>query len=334
MKHTKAILLSALCGALFTTQAHCAAEFPKKNSSGYFDIKSFVERVENGELTDEEIRADMNKQNPPRRGPGGRTRTNYSTDTPAIWAASTNSMHALQTFIRLGADLNKTNQGGFTALMLAAAADNQEALDLLVQAGVDVNFQGIERRTALICAAKSNQLATMQLLIKAKANLNAQDSHKQTALISAIRESFPNPEIVRTLLDAKADTGIVDTYGKTASIYARNSRNYPAEMAAITQMLVGAGAQPEAEMARLRQNACGDLDNDTWNLLFNLDQSFRPASTHDGSTNQPNSLEQKDEQTVARKAHDGKPENKDAGTKKKKNKKKKENKKKGTCVLM
>ena len=90
---------------------------------------------------------------------------------------------------------------------------NEEALKILDEAGVDAadNF----RRTALMNAALYNNVELVKALIERKANLNLQDKIGYTALHFAAQEAYP--EVVKLLLENGADPNLVDKHGNTAS---------------------------------------------------------------------------------------------------------------------
>ena len=57
----------------------------------------------------------------------------------AVFAAiQTGDIHAVERFVKSGADLNQKNEFGFTALSMAAAHGRTEIVKILVQGGADV----------------------------------------------------------------------------------------------------------------------------------------------------------------------------------------------------
>jgi hypothetical protein len=221
-----------------------------------FDVERFVAQVEAGELPDKEILPNLNRQNPPlsrerrlEREKGQKKSVAYSSETPVMRAIWQNNMNALATFIMLGADLEKADAFGRTPLELAAQHDNAEALNMLIEGKAQVDAQGHEEFTPLTWAAHNKKLIAVEILLAAGAQPDITNRFGQTALIAAIRESRPNPEIVRLLLNAKADVTIMDKFGKTASVYTKEGKSNYKEMSKILDLLVAAGAQPEQDQA-------------------------------------------------------------------------------------
>ena len=108
------------------------------------------------------------------------------------------------------------------------------AVKLLVQLVGDVNFteaaytkEPLFNRTTLMCAVQTACVNIVKVIIDAKANLNAIDSSGDTALMLAVSWTFT--DIVKTLIDAGADLDIVNAQGRTALEYAI-SANYKEEI--------------------------------------------------------------------------------------------------------
>ena len=148
----------------------------------------------------------------------------------------------VKAFIENGVDANTKDDAADTALVLAADRGETEMARMLIDAGADVNARGNGGRTALMAASfdESKQgfarTDTVRMLIKARANVNAKDDVGLTALIRAAQTNVhsiatltgnggkvqvmkidSNGEIVRMLIEAKADVNAMSNDGRTAS---------------------------------------------------------------------------------------------------------------------
>lgn len=315
LNQNKLLILGALCAALATTQTPCAQEeaptftpdlIDQQHPDGqkqsaqadgapkqdFFDVKAFVERVERGELSDEEIRANMDRQNPfVKYTRGSKQPIGYSTATPPIYATQNRLNRALKTFIDLRADLKSLDQAGYTALMRAGYHNNHEAVALLADAKAAIDYQGKDRCTALMCAVSRGELDATKALLAANADVNMRDRYNQTALMKTVVDSHPSselarallPEIARALLEAKADQTVVDTTGRTVGMYAGDTHSYPEEKKAITALLIAAGGNPEQEAQEAEKRINASLD-------FLLQRQYAPASAKPESKQEENSL--------------------------------------------
>jgi ankyrin repeat protein len=89
--------------------------------------------------------------------------------------------------------------------------------------------------TALIAASQQGHQEIVRALLDAKADVNAKAGNGATALMLAARAG--NQEIVRALLDARADVNAKDNVGATALILASLKGHQE-----VVQLLKGAGA--------------------------------------------------------------------------------------------
>lgn len=118
--------------------------------------------------------------------------------------------------------ITNRNPNLLTISLLGAAANGwNDQIILLLENGANVN--GIDRNgsTALHEASSQNRTEIVALLLNRGANVNVRDTNRLTPLILATRKGFG--PIVSLLLDYKADTSLVDLWGKTAVDYANPS---------------------------------------------------------------------------------------------------------------
>jgi cytohesin len=194
-----------------------------------------------------------------------------SGDFPLIHAARNGWLRVATYLLDHGAEVNGS-QNGFAALHAAADAGNRAMVDLLLNRGADVNAVAGNSGTPLCLAAKNGFQAVIEVLLAHKADVNASTSENlETPLylsarqhqpktiqmllaaganpnlenhngVTALSEAAGSPEIVKLLLNAKADAngGKIDV-PLIAAIHARD--------AASTERLLQAGANPNLKSA-------------------------------------------------------------------------------------
>ncbi|TGX53301.1 ankyrin repeat domain-containing protein [Sphingomonas gei] len=116
---------------------------------------------------------------------------------------------------------------GEGALHIVARRSDALYLRVLLQADdINPNLQDGRGNTALLIAVEQNWGEGVGILIKYHANVNLANSGGETPLIRAVQ--MHNIEIVRQLLDAKADPDRADYgSGKSARDYAREEARWP-----------------------------------------------------------------------------------------------------------
>lgn len=138
-------------------------------------------------------------------------------DTALILSASLGHHGIVERLLAVqGIELNKANRNGDTALMLASSNNYSAVVRALLDQGADANLANCKRGyTALMLAADYGlqEIAAM-LVDHPKIELNAANSGGDTALILAA--AGKHAEVVRCLLEAKADVSRVDMQGYTA----------------------------------------------------------------------------------------------------------------------
>ncbi|HUI55454.1 MAG TPA: ankyrin repeat domain-containing protein [Bryobacteraceae bacterium] len=168
--------------------------------------------------------------------------------TPLYFASANGNAAIIRRLLKAGADPNAPGAGGETILMAAVRAGNLDAVKALLQNGASVKTTDTAtQQTALMLSVRMNQPETVGLLIEYGSQVNAQTrkgktpawrppnagggSHglgitrggwpdrgiqeatpgAMTALLYAARDG--RPEIVRSLVDAKADVNQVEANG-------------------------------------------------------------------------------------------------------------------------
>jgi uncharacterized protein len=118
--------------------------------------------------------------------------------------------------------INSLNESKTSPLILACYRGNIEVAKFLIEKVKDVNYNS-DMGTALMAATYKNHPELVKLLLDKKANPNAADANGTTALSLAVQ--FKNSSLVQLLLEYKADKTIKDNTGKTAFEYAVFSQN-------------------------------------------------------------------------------------------------------------
>lgn len=103
------------------------------------------------------------------------------------------------------------------ALRSGAATGNVEGVTNALEA-LDINERGFDGSTALIIATTSGQAEIVKLLLERKADLSLADSKGQTALMHAVIKGHAS--LVETLLAAGAKVDAKDRHGMTALFHA------------------------------------------------------------------------------------------------------------------
>ncbi|AQR74655.1 ankyrin repeat domain-containing protein [Sphingomonas sp. LM7] len=124
--------------------------------------------------------------------------------------------------------VNTKDKGtGEGALHIVARRSDALYLRALLQADdVNPNLQDNRGNTALLLAIDQNWIEGVGILVKYRANVNLANNAGVTPLIRAVQ--MHNAELVRQLLDAKADPDRADFgSGKSARDYAREGTRWP-----------------------------------------------------------------------------------------------------------
>jgi ankyrin repeat protein len=107
------------------------------------------------------------------------------------------------------AELNVRGQRGMTPLLLALSWGHAEIVKYLLEAGADVTLANEAGNTALQQAVELDQAEIVRILLsRSKAELNVRGQGGMTPLLLAL--SWGHAEIVKYLLEAGADTTLVD----------------------------------------------------------------------------------------------------------------------------
>lgn len=148
--------------------------------------------------------------------------TDLKGNTPLILASAYDKEKAVKLFTSAGANIDAVNHLGQTALMQARSG---KVVKLLLSGGADVNKQDINKQTALFhfLIRKERKLdkeviKTARHLVSAGGDVDNADRNGLTLLLYAtgLNETRDgNPNLVKLLLDLKADINKPDFNGRT-----------------------------------------------------------------------------------------------------------------------
>jgi ankyrin repeat protein len=139
--------------------------------------------------------------------------------TALLWATHWNALETAQLLVRAGADANAANDFRMTPLSQACTNGSAAFVDLLLKAGANPNTPVATGVTPLMTCARSGNADAVRLLLAGDADVNAKEpSQNQTALMWAAAEH--HPDVVRRLIDAKADLRAHTNNGFTALHFA------------------------------------------------------------------------------------------------------------------
>ena len=156
-------------------------------------------------------------------------------------ATKLKNIKKIKLLIDAGADVNAYSEGlwGCTALMSAVLSQNQEIIKMLIDAGADVNAKSIARDIDedelfknLYIPSEIPESERLEYKIKAKEFVNElrevspnKEFIGATPLMIAARKA--NPEIIKILIDAGADTSLKSADNKTALDIAKEKNGNP-----------------------------------------------------------------------------------------------------------
>lgn len=149
---------------------------------------------------------------------------NSAKATALLIATRKNHIKIAELLITAGADVNAKDKIHDSPYLYAGARGHNEILLMTLNHGADLKSVNRYGGTALIPASERGHVETVRILIKAGVDVNHINKLHWTALIEAIvlgNGSERYVEIVKLLLEAKADPQIADKQGITPLQHAR-----------------------------------------------------------------------------------------------------------------
>ncbi len=139
--------------------------------------------------------------------------------TALAWAANRDDLETADVLIRAGANVNATNDYGVTALSLACTNRSAPMVEKLLKAGANPNARQWTGETPLMTCAGTGNGETVKLLLSYEADPNLKENQQgHTALMRAV--AGKHTEVVRTLIDHRADVRARSNGGFTALLFA------------------------------------------------------------------------------------------------------------------
>ena len=188
-----------------------------------------------------------------------------SGETALMAASGRGNVETVKALLKGGANPNlKEENAGQTALMWAISNQQTSTIEALVKGGADVNAGSKSGFTPLMFAAQKGDAQISRILIKAGARVNEpQPRSGLTALMVA--SAMVHADAVNALLEAKADTNLVDSNGYGALHKVVRDSDYgidPArknDVVAIVKTLLKNGANPNLRIAQDKEKAADEI---------------------------------------------------------------------------
>lgn len=145
---------------------------------------------------------------------------NKSGFTPLLKAVDENRMDIVTAMLTITTNIVRSIEAG-PALLRAAANGQTDMLDTLIRSNTDVCDE--VGRTTLHLACREGYLELVKRLLASKMNVLAKDKCGLTPLHFACLHEFPDPEVLRVLLNAGACVSDQDEKGRTPLFLAATS---------------------------------------------------------------------------------------------------------------
>jgi uncharacterized protein len=185
--------------------------------------------------------------------------------TALHWAAHRDDVTMADLLLRAGARASAANDVGATPLHLACTNRSAPMVERLLAAHADPNAALLNGETVLMTCARAGDAKAVKALLQRGADVNATEhEHRQTALMWAVAER--HPDVVRTLIDARADIRarslaypqtVVDEQTQRAG---REELNYTVQRGGATPLLFAA-RNGDVDSARLLLEAGADAND-------------------------------------------------------------------------
>jgi ankyrin repeat protein len=206
---------------------------------------------------------------------------NTEADMPIHVAAREGHSTVINVLIESGTDVNARNGYGRTPLILAAENGKAAACEALLEARAEIDAKNSDDETALFRASTRGFPEIVEKLLKRHADVNMTNSKGWTALHAAM-DSMDRVDIIKLLLESKADPNIKNDYGSTPIVLAAQDGRTD-----VVHLLLQAGADPMARNSSgstSLHRAAGDGHLDTVKLLVEEGAADCNYKKSDGST--------------------------------------------------
>ncbi|KAF2887941.1 hypothetical protein ILUMI_18233 [Ignelater luminosus] len=123
--------------------------------------------------------------------------------TPFLWAAHYGNTECINSFLKLGVDIEQKNRKEITALLWAAGNGHIDTVDLLLSKGANANAKSVNGTTPLIFAARYGYTNVVNLLLDRAADIESRDHDDMSALYWAAHGG--HYDIASLLIKSKAN---------------------------------------------------------------------------------------------------------------------------------
>ena len=163
----------------------------------------------------------------------------YKLQTLLMVAIEHGKEEVVNTFIKLGVNINFATESRNLAILVAVEYERTEIVKALIEAGANVNVRNGNGETPIVYAANYGHTEIAKALIEAGADVTNISTYTPPLVSATIFQHF---EIVKILLKAGANPNAADLFfGRTAITYISRKENLE-----ITKILLEAGADPNA----------------------------------------------------------------------------------------
>lgn len=165
-----------------------------------------------------------------------------SVDVELLAGAAAGDVARVRSALARGASVSARDANGRIALLAATRGNRVEAARVLIGAGSDVNAQDDMKDSAYLLAGASGHLEILRMTLAAGADLKSVNRYGGTALIPACH--YGHVETVRELLKTRIDVNHVNNLGWTALLEAVILGDGGARHTEIVRLLLEAKADP------------------------------------------------------------------------------------------
>eukprot|EP00053_Salpingoeca_punica_P002028 m.35880 g.35880 ORF g.35880 m.35880 type:complete len:317 (+) comp11347_c0_seq1:245-1195(+) len=147
--------------------------------------------------------------------------TNGSGKTSLMMASFNGHLGVVEVLLHEKAKLQLKDNNGADALHLAADGGQAEVINVLVNSGCNVHARDTHSQWTPLhhCGAVSGSAAAARVLLQRGAKVDEKDVNGKTALMLAVLNN--HTELVKVLLEFKADKSLQTSHGKTAKDFAQ-----------------------------------------------------------------------------------------------------------------